>query len=126
MSAPSRRILCVEDEPELLEDLVCELADAGYEVLQARTGLEGLAVLLEDRVDLAICDIRMPGLDGIGLLREYRTKLDPEARLPFIMLSAYCDPELQRVAGELGALAFLVKPVDYEELFSLISRLPDS
>lgn len=123
MSPAEARILCIDDEPDLLEDLSLELADAGYRVVQARTGMEGLAALVDGGIDLVICDIRMPGLDGMGLLDAARER-NREGKVPaFVMLSAFSDPALRDRALGLGASAFVVKPVDYADLLDLVERV---
>ena len=57
-------ILCVEDEPQIRADLAEELADAGYEVLEASNGAEGIRMIVERKPDLVISDISMPGMSG--------------------------------------------------------------
>lgn len=115
------RILCIEDEPDLREDLVLELTEAGYEVQSAGDGATGLVALTEYRPDLVICDIQLPRRSGLELLREV-TK--PGGRRPgFLFLSAYSDRESRQQAADLGASHFLVKPVDYARLLELVGQI---
>ena len=69
---------------------------------------------------MILSDINMPGMDGLELLRQIR-RLRPE--LPVLMVTAYGDDERKRRAGELGAAAFLAKPVDFERLKQLLIQL---
>lgn len=122
MTLRKLRVLCIEDEPDLLEDISQELTESGYDVLQARSGVEGLATIFDESLDLVICDVRMPGLDGIGLLNEIKQR-GAQSTPPFIMLSAFSDQALHSQVEALGASAFVVKPVDYAELISLIAKV---
>lgn len=109
-------ILCVEDEPLVLEDIVEELEERGFEVLQAKDGLEGLAMILEHKPDLVISDITMPRMGGHELLDELRNKHTEFDNMPFLFLSALAD-EKEIVEGlKLGAYNYLTKPVDFKLL----------
>ncbi|MEO0063121.1 MAG: hypothetical protein RLZZ08_1681 [Pseudomonadota bacterium] len=114
-------ILCVEDEPDLREDLVSELRDLGHTVAAACDGVEGLALALSHRFDIILCDIRMPRLGGIELLAELRRLPGANAQTPCIMLTAYDDRALDRASRELGAVATLQKPVSYSALAELLA-----
>jgi len=123
LNAEKTRILCIEDEPELLEDLGSELREAGYEVAEASSGMEGLAAIFDGAVDLAICDIRLPGIDGLDVLSEVKKRNEGRPSPPFVMLSAFCDQDLKERARLMGASEFLVKPVDYDELLSVVDKV---
>ena len=115
------RILCVEDEPDLLDDLVCELREVAYEVIAVNNGLEALAALKASTFDLVLCDIQLSGMDGFGVLRKALTDL--VIGVPFIFMTAYGDSEMQFRAIEAGAAGILVKPIDYDELIILVADL---
>ena len=106
-------ILCVEDEPALREDLLDELRDAGFEAVGAANGAEGLAEIERRRPDLVICDVTMPVMNGIEMLRALREGEPRLARTPVLFLSALEDVARLLPAG-LKAEGFLTKPVDYE------------
>ena len=109
-------ILCIDDETLLREDIVEELEDEGYKVLQASDGHEGLKQILSHRPDLVICDITMPRKNGYELLKEVRGEHGFSAEMPFIFLSALADKE-HLVAGlKLGADNYMTKPVDFDVL----------
>lgn len=114
------RILCVEDEPGLREDLSLELDDAGYAVALAANGGAALALLAAERFDLVLCDVQMPGLTGVQLLEAAR---DAGQDCPFLMLTAYSGQTLKDQCIALGASDVLVKPVDYARLLDTIAAL---
>ena len=109
-------ILCIDDEALLREDIVEELEDEGYRVLQASDGHEGLKQILQHRPDLVICDITMPRKNGYELLKEVRGEHGISTEMPFIFLSALADKE-HIVAGlKMGADNYMTKPVDFDVL----------
>jgi len=120
-TSPSRPIiLCVEDEADLRRDLVEELEEAGYQVLEAGTGEVALQCLADCRPDLVLCDISMPGASGYAVLRALRDQHDDRADIPFVFLSALGDPR-EVVAGKRsGADDYLVKPVDFDVLLATV------
>ena len=122
MATTVPRILCVDDEPEILKFFESLLALKGYEVTKALNGEEALQKLREERVDLVITDLKMPKMDGFELCRTI--KEDEEYRtIPVIMITALSDRE-DRVKGiEAGAEDFLSKPVDPMEVLARIKML---
>jgi DNA-binding response OmpR family regulator len=109
-------ILCIDDETLLREDIVEELEDEGYKVLQASDGHEGLKQILSHRPDLVICDITMPRKNGYELLKEVRGEHGISAEMPFIFLSALADKEHVVAGLKLGADNYMTKPVDFDVL----------
>jgi len=109
------RILVVDDEPDLLELVRVNLAQAGYAVETATTGSEALAQLRRGPPDLVVLDLMLPDVSGTEICRQLRA--DPElGRLPVIMLTAKSD-EVDRVVGlELGADDYVTKPFSPREL----------
>ncbi len=87
--------MVVDDEPDFCEALVGFLEDKGYSVLEAHDGDQALAVYRQERPDLVLLDMRMPGKDGLETLRDLRA-FDPEARV--IVVSAAQEEELDRQA----------------------------
>jgi len=110
-----QRILVVDDEPDLLELVRVNLAQAGFEVETAATGRKALDCVRRSAPDLVVLDLMLPDLPGTDVCRELRS--DPEfARLPIIMLTARAD-EVDRVVGfELGADDYVTKPFSPREL----------
>ena len=116
-------IVCIEDEPDLLEDLAEALTDAGYNVLQAKNGEEGLEMIKDHRPELVVSDISMPGMDGYDLLKEVRENNRQLAQMPFIFLSALSARD-ERIKGlDSGADEYLTKPVDFDVLVSKVQSI---
>ena len=109
-------ILLVDDDRLVLITLAKELEKAGYCVMQASSGHEALALCDEQRPDLGVFDVRMPELSGIAAADELYNKHG----LPFIILSAYGDDDTVTDAVHTGALCYLVKPIDVEQLIPAI------
>jgi DNA-binding response OmpR family regulator/DNA-binding CsgD family transcriptional regulator len=115
-----RLILCVEDERDLREDLVEELAAAGYAVLEADDGEQALHMLETVRPDLILCDITMPGMDGYEVLAALRERRPELADIPFVFLTAQAGSG-QVVRGKrAGADDYLVKPIDFDLMLATI------
>lgn len=110
-------ILVVEDDRALAEGLAYNLGKAGYRVLRAADGAEGVALARESRPDLVVLDLMLPGLDGFGFLRDVRGAGD---RVPVIVLSAL-DAEGDKIRGlDLGADDYVTKPFGVGELLARI------
>ncbi len=109
------RILIVDDEPDLVWGVKYALLDEGHEVLTASSGVEALAIARQERPDLFVLDIVMPGLDGIEVCREVRRDLRL-ASVPILFLSGRGDVQ-DRVRGlDEGGDDYLCKPFDLTEL----------
>ena len=115
---PPRRLLVVDDDAGQRQLLAGYLAPLGHEVLTAGSGAEAVAVLDRGPVDLLISDVRMPGISGLALLRLARARLP---QLPVILVSAYADVRDAVNAMRDGALNYLAKPIDLDELRALAS-----
>jgi DNA-binding NtrC family response regulator len=108
------RILLIDDDNSLREVVQFILTESGHEVLTAADGVTGLELLAEDP-DLVITDIRMPGMDGMEVLRRVRENAGP-TKVPVIMLTAHGTVEQAVAAMQLGAYTYLLKPFAREEL----------
>lgn len=122
MTAPHTvRIALCDDQALVLRGLSSLLADLGVDIaLEATDAEQLLAAILQRPVDLIISDIRMPGLGGLGLLRELRARGDAT---PVILLTTFDDPTLMMQAVEAGAQGFLLKDASPEELKTAILRV---
>lgn len=116
-----KKILCIDDEADLRENVVEELEDAGYEVFEAMDGEDGLNKIISIRPDLVLCDITMPKKHGFKLVDEIRNKHVLFAPMPFIFLSALADKEHIIEGLNNGADAYLTKPVDFDILLATVS-----
>lgn len=110
-----KNILTVDDEIHILELLRYNLETAGYNVIQAESGEEGLEILDKNDIDAVLLDLMLPGIDGLEVLRRIRT--NPEKRkTPVIMLTAKGE-EFDKVLGlEMGADDYIAKPFSVREL----------
>ena len=113
------KILIVEDEPSLRENLQWMLEMEGYEVATACDGQDGFAQASAARPDLVITDVMMPKLDGYGLVKALREHA-ATATLPIVMLSAKADRSDVRMGMSLGADDYLTKPYRREELLETL------
>lgn len=112
MASESVKILAVDDVPENLAALDALLSREGLELLQARSGVEALELLLKQDVALALLDVQMPGMDGFELA-ELMRGTERTRRVPIIFLTAVATDERRRFRGyEAGAVDYLLKPVD--------------
>ncbi len=103
------RVLVVDDEPDAVELLQEFLVAKGYEVLTANGGEEALRAVREERPHLILLDVRMPGMNGLEVLRRVR-QIDQEVGV--IMVTAVNEEETGREALALGAFDYIVKPLD--------------
>lgn len=105
----SKTILIVDDSAALRQVVRLTLEKAGYAVTEAADGQEALERLDAARPDLIVCDLHMPGLDGVGLLRALQQRQAATVP-PVVMLSQDTTPAHQQEAVALGARAWLGKP----------------
>lgn len=117
-----RTIICIEDDADTRDLLVEELEDAGFEVLAFDQGASGLAAIAAHRPDLILCDIDLPGLSGLDVLRSVPDLGRGVRSIPFIFLTAYGQRENQILARQLGCDDYIVKPIDFELLVGIIGN----
>ena len=118
----SKRLLVVDDEPNLLRAVAACLKAEDYEVSTARSGHEALMKLAESVPDLIISDIRMPGMDGYKLARQLRGS-PRTALVPIVFLTAK-DETADRIEGfRAGIDAYLTKPFEPEELIAVVNAI---
>jgi response regulator NasT len=110
------KILVVDDDLVVLATVSMGLRQAGYQVLQVDSGELAIQVCRREKPDLAILDMRMPGMSGIDVAQI----LKKEIGIPFIFLSAFGDKEIVDAATDAGALGYLVKPVEVARIVPAI------
>ena len=115
----AKKILVVDDQPEIREILLYTLGTAGYEAIEAANGNEALGLIETDFLDLVILDIMMPGMNGFQVLRQLRKTSD----IPVIMLSARTDTVDKVESFELGADDYVTKPFTLIELTARVAAL---
>jgi DNA-binding NtrC family response regulator len=113
-----KRILVVDDEQSMRDTLQIMLEKEGFEVDTAGDGREALEKFEQRRFDLVITDLKMPGLDGIGMLNEFQDRGDT----PVIVMTAYATKDQAIAALNLGASFFIEKPFKKQELMNYVSR----
>lgn len=107
------RILLAEDDQDLRECIAENLGLYGAEVVAAENGAKALELYNQTRIDAVVSDFRMPGGDGLGLLKAIRAR-DPK-NPPFVFLTGYSDITGEE-AKEQGAQGFVHKPCDFQQL----------
>ena len=118
-SAVGGKILVVDDDRLVLATLAHGLTQAGYDVIDADNGDDAILLAREHRPDLALLDIRMEGMSGFDVaayLREY-------CKMPFMFLSAFTDDDTVRQVHELGAVDYLVKPLDIGQIVPAVQAV---
>lgn len=117
------KILVIEDQNDLREEIVDSLRFEGYIAIAAENGEKGLELAIQEQPDLIICDINMPGLSGYDVLSELRS-LPQIGAIPFLFLTARVQAADIRHGMNLGADDYLTKPFAYVDLLAAIrSRL---
>jgi CheY-like chemotaxis protein len=114
------RILIVDDEPAILEMVAEYLSIQGFVVVTANSGLEALARLETEQPDAVLLDVRMPEIDGIETLRRIMAR-DQSVRV--LMVSANDDLLLAKEAITLGAVDYLLKPIDFDYLSRILQQM---
>lgn len=119
--AATKLVLVADDEADIVGLVALRLQRAGYEVVTANDGERALELALERRPDLAVLDVRMPGLDGFELTARLRAE-PATAAIPIILLSASVHQANVDRGFEVGATAYLRKPFNPTELLAEIER----
>src|ERR1022692_3433605 len=113
------RILIVDDDPGQRSLLNSFLQSQGFETVTADSGERALETLRTSHFDMMISDVRMPGLSGLDTLRRAR---EEHATLPVLLVTAYADIRDAVVAMRDGAVNYLAKPIDLDELLSSVQH----
>lgn len=118
-TATKTRILIADDEALIRQDIKEILTEVGYEVVaEAKDGYHALELAKVTLPDLMILDIKMPNINGLEAAEEIQIALNK--RIPTVILTAYNQSELIQKAGDIGAFAFLTKPVKPQDLIASI------
>ena len=111
-----KKILVVDDEPKIAEICQDYLKAAGYEVVTARTGPDGLSAARRERPDLVVLDLMLPEMDGLDVCRTLRRESD----VPIIMLTARVEETDKLIGLEIGADDYITKPFSPRELVARV------
>ncbi len=123
-SAMSKRILTIDDSKTIRDMLMLTLAEAGFDVVQAVDGQDGLDVLGKETapIDVIITDINMPRMDGYEVIRNLRR--DPNHKsTPILVLTTESDTDKKNLAREAGATGWMVKPFDPDRLVATVRKV---
>jgi len=117
-----KKILIVDDEDGIVEEVREFFLEEGYEVVCANTAAEGIKRVKEERPGIALVDLKLPDMSGVEVLIAAKA-FDPSIKV--IVNTGYVDPVMQERAEKSGADAFLNKPFDLEILMDAIEKLSD-
>src|ERR1041385_8716539 len=116
------RVLVVDDDPQVLTLLRVNFELEGYDVLSASDGEEALETAYEELPDAVVCDVMMPGTDGLTVLRQLRAS-PKTSKIPFVVVSAKAQNADIKAAIEMGADKYITKPFDPQELLDAVAEL---
>ena len=118
---PDKKILVVEDEPELVRALEVRLKSQDFQIISALDGEEGLRKAREEMPDRVILDVMIPKIDGFRVARFL--KFDEKYKhIPIIMLTAKVEDEDKALGEETGADEYITKPFEWEYLFEKVKE----
>jgi two-component system chemotaxis response regulator CheY len=118
----AKTVLSVDDSASIRQMVKLTLSGAGYNVVQAGDGAEGLAKAKETPVDLVVTDLNMPIMNGLGLIRELR-KLPAYKGVPIIFLTTESDAAMKAEAKSAGATGWITKPFQQEQLVTVVKKV---
>jgi len=117
------RILTIEDSKTMRDMLMLTLIGAGFDVLQAVDGQDGLDLLAkEPLIDIVITDINMPRMDGYEVIRQLRVMPEYQ-KTPILVLTTESEADKKNLARQLGATGWLVKPFDPDKLIAAVRKV---
>ena len=122
MAKENKSILVVDDDEVARETICNSLEDTSYEIDTANDGHEALEKIAKKEYATVVCDIKMPGIDGLSVLR----KVKKTRNIPFIFVTGYPgDADENQIVNELRPFGFLSKPFDHKELILLVKNAVD-
>jgi len=121
----TRKVLIVEDDPSASSFASYALEQEGYKVLTAANGVDGLKMAQEEKPDLLVLDVMLPGMDGFELCHRLRSEAST-AKLPIMMLSVKGRESDRDMGLKVGADKYLTKPTDPAELVASVGGLLES
>ena len=116
------RVLVVDDDPQVLKLLRLNFEMEGYDVDAAPDGAAALAAAARHRPDAVVCDVMMPGMDGLEVVR--RLRADPDlSKIPIVVVSAKAQRSDMRDGVAAGADEYVTKPFDPQDVLNAVARL---
>lgn len=119
---PKKKILLIEDEPNMRELVKARLEQNGYTVVTAGDGYQGIFMARKEKPDLIILDLMIPKMDGYTVCRTLKASSDFN-NVPIVMFTARTAPDDRRRGAEMGADAYLTKPFEPSTLLAKIEEL---
>ena len=116
-----KRILVVEDEEANMYLIRFILRKSGYEVIEARSGEEGVELAIEEKPDLVIMDIQLPGIDGLEATKRIRNS-EADEELPIVALTSYAMVGDKEKALKAGCTGYIEKPINPETFITEIEK----
>lgn len=118
----SKTILNVDDSASVRQMVQLTLQGAGYRVLQANDGADGLSKARTSAVDMVVTDLNMPVMNGLALIRELR-KLPAYRGVPILFLTTESDAAMKKEAKEAGATGWITKPFQQDQLVAVVRKV---
>jgi len=116
------KVLAIDDSRTIRHLLTEALSDAGFDVVTAEDGVDGVETFQDSEADVVITDINMPNMDGFGVINSIR-KGDVNNKVPILVLTTESGDELKARARDAGATGWIVKPFDDQSLISALNRV---
>jgi two-component system chemotaxis response regulator CheY len=118
----AKTILSVDDSASIRQMVKLTLSGAGYDVIQANDGAEGLEKAKGAKVDMVMTDLNMPVMNGLALIKELR-KLPAYQGVPILFLTTESDASLKSEAKAAGATGWITKPFQQDQLISVVKKV---
>ncbi len=116
------RILAVDDSNSMREMVAFTLKSAGFDVAEAPDGVEALELAKKEKFKVVLCDVNMPRMDGISLVKALR-QLPDYKFTPLLMLTTEAGPEKKQEGRAAGATGWLVKPFNPDQLIATVNKV---
>jgi DNA-binding NtrC family response regulator len=114
-----RKILVVDDDKNQRNMLAFAMRDRGFDVVAVESGALAIEAVKKDKFDAAVCDIMMPGVNGVAALAQLKKS---QPALKVIMATAYATTALAAASMKGGATGYIAKPYDLNELFAMLEK----
>jgi DNA-binding response OmpR family regulator len=118
MAETRKKILCIEDDPEVAALIAEDLVDRGFEVSIAHNGQEGLTAIVRTSPDIVLCDINMPIMSGFEMAERLAAIAPKLGNIAFVFMTAMSNDDSEIKAQRFGA--YVRKPIDFDRLGSII------
>jgi len=118
----SKKILTVDDSPSVRQMVKLTLSGAGYDIVEAGNGAEGLSKAQATIVDMVVTDLNMPVMNGLDLIRALR-KLPAYRGVPILFLTTESDAEKKKEAKAAGATGWITKPFQQDQLVGVVRKV---